>query len=80
MASDVVVFTTPGCMSCERAKMFLKEHGVTFDERNLAGDSRAMDELIALGARMLPVVRVGDEIISGFDPARLRVVLGLAED
>jgi len=79
MASDVVVFTTPGCMSCERAKMFLKEHGVTFDERNLAGDSRAMDELIELGARMLPVVRVGDEIISGFDPARLRVVLGLAE-
>jgi glutaredoxin len=59
--------------------MFLKEHGVTFVEKNLAGDLRAMDELRGLGARQLPVVRIGHEMISGFDPARLRVVLGLAE-
>jgi glutaredoxin len=81
MTREVVVFTAPGCTSCERAKAFLKAHGVTFAERNLAGDSRAMEELIALGARRLPVVRIGDEIISGFDPARLSDTLGLeAED
>ena len=36
-----------------------------------------MEELVALGVRMLPVVRVGDEIICGFDPARLSNRLGL---
>ena len=80
MTREVEVFTAPGCMSCERAKAFLKAHGVTFAERNLAGDSRATEELVALGARKLPVVRIGDEIISGFDPARLRVALGLVAE
>jgi glutaredoxin-like protein NrdH len=78
MTREVVVFTAPGCTSCERAKAFLKSHGVTFAERSLAGDSGAVEELMTLGARRLPVVRIGDEIISGFDPARLAVRLGLA--
>jgi glutaredoxin-like protein NrdH len=77
MNSDVVVFTAPGCRSCERAKAFLKAHGVTFVERNLAGDRAAMEELAATGARMLPVLRIGNEIISGFDPVRLSDRLGL---
>jgi len=80
MGSDVVVYTTPGCTSCERAKAFLTAHGVTFAERSLAGDSGAVEELIALGARRLPVVRIGNEIISGFDPARLSEALGLAAE
>jgi hypothetical protein len=37
-----------------------------------------MEELMKLGVRRLPVVRVGDEIVSGFDPARLSAALGLA--
>jgi glutaredoxin-like protein NrdH len=78
MSCEVVVFTAPGCTSCERAKAFLKEHNVVFAERNMATDPRAMEELTALGVRKLPVVRIGDEIISGFDPARLRETLGLA--
>lgn len=77
MSHEVVVFTAPGCTSCERAKAFLKEHGVTFAERSLAGDLRAIEELTALGARRLPVVRIGDAIISGFDPVSLRIMLGL---
>jgi glutaredoxin-like protein NrdH len=80
MISDVVVFTAPGCTSCERAKAFLKAHGVTFVERNLAGDRAAMEELVAIGVRMLPVLRIGDEIISGFDPARVADRLGLAAE
>jgi len=75
MKNDVVIFTTPGCTSCARAKAFLEEHGVPFVERNLAVDSRAMEELVALGARRLPVVRVGGEMMSGFDPAALQALL-----
>jgi glutaredoxin-like protein NrdH len=80
MSSDVVVFTAPGCTSCERTKAFLKAHGVTFAERNVADDSGAVEELMALGARRLPVVRIGEEIISGFDQARLSDTLGLAAE
>jgi glutaredoxin-like protein NrdH len=80
MNNDVVIFTVPGCTSCERTKAFLEEHEVPFVERSLAGDAGAMNELVALGARRLPVVRIGDEMISGFDQARLRALLGLAAE
>jgi glutaredoxin-like protein NrdH len=80
MSSEVVVFTAPGCRSCERAKAFLNAHGVTFVERSLAGDRAATEELVAIGARMLPVLRIGNEIISGFDPVRLSDPLGLVTE
>ena len=72
---DVTIFTGPGCTTCERAKAFMTERGISFVERSLAGDPRAMEELMALGARMLPVVRIGGEVISGFDPGRLAALL-----
>jgi glutaredoxin len=75
MTQEVVIFTAPGCTSCGRAKAFLEERGVRFIERNLAVDARAMDELMALGLKMLPVIRVGSEIVSGFDPEKLRALL-----
>lgn len=74
---DVTIFTGPGCTSCERAKAFLTDRGVSFVERSLAGDPRAMDELMALGARMLPVIRIGGQVISGFDPVTLGALLNL---
>jgi glutaredoxin len=74
---DVTIFTGAGCTSCEKAKAFMTERGVSFVERNLAGDPRAMEELIALGARMLPVIRIDGEVISGFDPVKLGALLNL---
>jgi glutaredoxin 3 len=74
---DVTIFTRPGCASCEKAKAFMTERGVSFVERNLAGDPRAMEELTALGARMLPVIRIDVEVISGFDPVKLGALLNL---
>jgi glutaredoxin-like protein NrdH len=80
MKNDVVIFTTPGCTSCARAKAFLEEHRVPFVERNLAVDSRAMEELVSLGARRLPVVRVGSRMTSGFDAAVLEALLQLGRE
>jgi glutaredoxin-like protein NrdH len=74
---DVTIFTRPGCTSCEKAKAFMRERSEAFVERSLADDPAAMNELIALGARMLPVIRVGGEIMSGFDPSKLGALLNL---
>ena len=74
---DLTIFTAPGCTSCEKAKAFMTGRGVSFVERSLAGDSGAMEELMALGARMLPVVRIGGYVISGFDPVELGALLNL---
>jgi hypothetical protein len=71
---DVVIFTDPGRVSCEWAKL-PKERGVMFAERNLANDSRAVEELTRSAREMLPVVRVGSEIVSGFDSGKLERLL-----
>jgi glutaredoxin len=74
---EVMIFTNPGCKSCERAKSFLVEHHVSYIERNLATDPTATDELLSGGFRSLPVIRVGGEAIQGFDPVVLKTLLGI---
>lgn len=74
---EVVIYTNVGCSACTQAKGFLKEHGVGFVEKNIADDPAARDELIGLGFRAVPVIKVGDETMLGFSAPRLRRMLGL---
>ena len=71
----VVVYTSPRCTSCAQAKAFLNQRDVAFEECDISRDSAAMNELIRLGCRRLPVVRVDHEICEGFDAAKLRKLL-----
>jgi glutaredoxin 3 len=74
---EAVIYTSVGCSACERAKGFLKQHGVGFVEKNIADDPAARDELIGLGFRAVPVIKVGNETMLGFSAPRLRRMLGL---
>ncbi len=55
----------------------MSRHGVPFVERNIGDDPAARDELIKAGFRAVPVIRVGEESMVGFSPARLRKLLGI---
>jgi glutaredoxin 3 len=74
---EVVIYTNVGCSACVQAKGFLKEHGVGFVEKNIADDPEARDELLGLGFRAVPVIKVGNETMLGFSAPRLRRMLGL---
>lgn len=56
-------------------KEFLSQKGVAYVERNVAEDAQALEELTALGYMTTPVLKVGDEIVIGFDRARLDALL-----
>jgi hypothetical protein len=56
---------------------FLTTHKVSFVEKSLATDPSARDELVAMGFRAVPVIRVGNETMLGFSPVKLRKMLGL---
>ncbi|MBC7228417.1 MAG: glutaredoxin family protein [Thermoflexales bacterium] len=58
-------------------KGFLSERGVSYVERDVMEDEAALRELEELGVMTTPVVRVGDEVVVGFDRARLSALLGL---
>ncbi len=49
-----------------------------FESRNVAEDDAARAELLArTGCLAVPVIVVGDEVVTGFDRGRLQRLLGL---
>ena len=56
-------------------KEFLSREGHAFVTKNIEEDDAAYDELMALGARAVPVTVIGDQVITGFDQTRLRAAL-----
>ena len=51
--------------------------GVEFTERNVSEDSKAREELLAMGYRAAPVIKVDNQTMLGFDAEKLRHFLGL---
>ncbi|PYO36196.1 MAG: NrdH-redoxin [Candidatus Rokuibacteriota bacterium] len=65
-------------MPCRQAKEFLRSEGVTFEDINVMEHVDARQELVRLTGQMaVPVITVGDEVVRGFDKARLKHLLGL---
>lgn len=71
-ANTVTVYTTNTCPWCVRAKDFLKQKGVPFQEKNVERDPLAARELMQQTGQMgVPVITAGSEVIVGFDRGRL---------
>ncbi len=77
MSKNVIVFSSNSCGYCTMAKDYLNEKGVSFTEKNVSSDVEARKELMAKGFMGVPVIYVDDEVIQGFDKARLDTLLGL---
>ena len=56
-------------------KEFLSREGHAFESKNIEEDDAAYDEVLALGARAVPVTVIDKQVIIGFDQARLRAAL-----
>lgn len=56
-------------------KEFLSQKGVPFVERNIAQDEAAFAELEKLGIMSTPVTVIGNQIVVGFDRAKLEQYL-----
>ena len=72
----VVLFTQPGCLSCELMKIFLEAKEISFEERDIGADleaRRAMTEQYDSTETPTMVIFSGEteEVIVGFDPVRL---------
>lgn len=67
--AKVKVYSTSTCPWCIRAKEFLQENKIPFEEINVAEDMDAAEEMVSKsGQRGVPVIDVDGEIIVGFDP------------
>ena len=74
----VVVFSTPTCVWCMRAKTYLRTQGVAFRDVDVSRDPAAARDLVRRTGQMgVPVIEIDGHPIVGFDQARIDSALGL---
>jgi glutaredoxin 3 len=78
MEKKVTIYSTPTCHFCHAAKAFFDEHAVKYEDINVATDLEKRKEMIDMTGQMgVPVIRVEDDVIVGFDESKLRELLSI---
>jgi len=74
----VKVFSTPTCPFCVTVKDFLKENNIEFEDLDVAENEIARNEMVEKSGQMgVPVIMVDEEIVIGFDQAKLKKLLNI---
>jgi glutaredoxin-like YruB-family protein len=74
----VVIYSTPTCTYCRAAKDFFQQHGIQYEEHNVAQDIARRQEMIEKSGQMgVPVITIDDKMIIGFDEDHLAEALGI---
>ena len=77
-AKEVKVYSTPGCPWCRKAKQFLDDNGIAYQDFNVAEDSAAREEMMSkCDSLAVPTICIDGEIIVGFNEALLKEKLGV---
>ena len=72
----VVIYSTPDCPVCKRAKEYFSQKGIAYEEIDVATDRKAAAEMIKKSGQMgVPVIFVGDTVLVGYNPLKLDVAL-----
>ena len=76
--AKVKVYSTPTCPWCTKAKEFLTENKVKFENINVAEDEKARNDMVERSGQMgVPVIEIGKEMIVGFDESKIKKILKL---
>jgi glutaredoxin-like YruB-family protein len=76
--SKVVLFSTSTCSWCRRAKRYFRESRVPFKEIKLERNPEAARDIVRkTGQTGVPVIKIGNRWIVGFDKERIEKELGL---
>ncbi len=76
--AQVKVYSTPTCPYCIRAKKYLSDKGIVFENIDVSADEEALKQMVDVSGQMgVPVLVIDGEVIVGFDQARIDQKLGL---
>ena len=78
MAKSVVIYSTPTCPFCVRAKQYLKDNKIQFEDIDVSENHEKAQEMIKKSGQMgVPVLEIGEEIIIGFDKDKIKEALDI---
>ena len=76
--TKVVIYSTPTCHYCDKAKEFFKENGIQYTEYNVKEDLARRKEMVDKSGQMgVPVILIDDLVVTGFDAFALKTFLKL---
>ena len=71
----VVMYATSWCPYCQRGREFFRRHGIVYTEYDVERDRDAYHENRRLGGGGVPMIVVGDQLVSGFNEQGLTQLL-----
>ena len=79
-AKKVEIFSTPTCHFCHMAKEWLDEKGIPYSDYNVGEDMEKRKEMVEITGQLgVPVIRVGENVMVGFNQDQLAKILEVAE-
>lgn len=74
----VIVFSTPTCTYCNRAKHYFRQQGVRFRDVDVSKDPAAARDMVRRsGQQGVPVIDINGKIIVGFNKPEIDKLLEL---
>ena len=76
----IKVFSTPVCPYCYTLKEFLKQRNVEFEDIDVSQNEEEQKRMVEKTGQMsVPVVEIDEEMIIGFDRAKICKLLNIEE-
>ena len=74
----VKIYTTPICPQCERAKEFLKDKKIRYEEIDVSKNKEQASQIFEKsGKKIVPIIEIGNKIIIGFDRKSIEKTLDM---
>ncbi|MDZ7726061.1 MAG: glutaredoxin family protein [Candidatus Campbellbacteria bacterium] len=73
---NVTIYSTPTCHFCNLAKNYFQDKGIEYTDYDVSENVEKQKEMIEKTGQMgVPVIMIGDEIMVGFNQAKLEELL-----
>lgn len=74
----VIIFSTPSCVHCNHAKLYLRQRGIRFRDVDVSRDPVAARDMVRRsGQQGVPVIDINGRIVVGFNRAEVDRLLEL---
>ena len=78
MAKNVKVYSTSTCPYCVKAKQFLKDNNIEFENIDVGANPDKAQEMVDKSGQMgVPVLEIDGKIVTGFDKDAISKALGI---
>ena len=76
----VEIYSTASCHFCHMAKEWLTEKGIPYVDYNVGEDMARRKEMVEITGQLgVPVIKIGDEVMVGFNQEQMAKILEVAE-